>query len=132
MKLDPKGGGAKSTRSWEMKTVAREADGSSTERPFPELPAQMLIAIDGWAQTGKNSAGEIVAEQLGAVLVDSGRFYRAVAKACLGDNVNISNPATVEGWCRGVALDVRLARDGCRVEEAHVAVNGSWFGKEEL
>jgi hypothetical protein len=36
------------------------------------LPAQMVVAIDGPARSGKNTAGELVAEAIGGVLVDSG------------------------------------------------------------
>src|SRR5207248_2152686 len=46
--------------------------------------------------------------------------------------VNLSDSEAVAVWCKDVALDVRLAREGGRVEEAQVAVNGCWFAKEEL
>lgn len=100
--------------------------------PFPDLGERMLIAIDGWAQTGKNSAGEKVAEYLGGVLVDSGRFYRALTKACLDGGVNIGDADAVAAWVRRTTLDVRLAREGGGVDEAQVAVNGQWFAKEAL
>src|SRR5204862_7993045 len=100
---------------------------SGQEFPFPELPAKMVVAIDGWEQTGKNTSGELVAEHLGAGLVDSGRFYRAMTMACLDSKVNLSDSAAVAAWCKDVALDVRLAREGGGVEEAQVAVNGCWF-----
>ena len=108
------------------------AAAASRECPFPELPAKMIVAIDGWAQSGKNTCGELVAEHLGSVLVDSGRFYRALTKGCMEADVNINDPKAVVAWCKGVALDVRLAREGGKVEEAQVAVNGRWFTKEEL
>lgn len=58
------------------------------ERQYAEhlrlwLPRKMVVAIDGWARSGKNTAGEEVCKALNGVLVDSGRFYRAVTKACL-------------------------------------------------
>ena len=56
--------------------------------PFPKpvpsrpdldrLPADLVITIDGQARTGKNTAGELLARELGGLLVDSGRFYRSV------------------------------------------------------
>ena len=100
--------------------------------PFPELPGTMLIAIDGWAQTGKNSAGEKVAEYLGGALVDSGRFYRAITKACRNSGVDIGNADAVATFARKATFDVRLAREVGVVDEAQVAVNGRWFTKEEL
>lgn len=104
-----------------------------TERlPFPDVPATMVVAIDGWAQTGKNTTGALVAEYLGGVLVDSGRFYRAVTLACIEASVDIYNREAVTGWLKTVTVDVRLARESEKVEEAQVAVNGKWFTKEEL
>jgi cytidylate kinase len=100
--------------------------------PFPELGERIVIAIDGWAQTGKNSAGEKVAEYLGGVLVDSGRFYRAITKACLDGGVTIGDADAVTAYVRKATLDVRLARVVGVVDEAQVAVNGCWFTKEEL
>jgi len=112
--------------------TAATAATASREFPFPELPGKMIVAIDGWAQTGKNTSGELVAEHLGAVLVDSGRFYRALTKACLDSKVNLSDAEAVSAWCKDAALDVRLAPEGGAVQEAQVAVNGRWFSKEEL
>src|ERR1043166_3099475 len=115
-----------------------KADETSTspqnkkEKPFPDLTAKMVIAIDGWAQTGKNTSGALIAEHLGAVLVDSGRFYRAITRACLDGGVNLNNRAAIIAWCQGVAVDVRLAREDANVDEAQVAVNGRWFTQAEL
>lgn len=100
--------------------------------PFPDVPATMVIAIDGWAQTGKNTTGALVAEYLGGVLVDSGRFYRAATLACIEANVDIYNRDAVTGWLKTVTVDVRLAREDGKVDEAQVAMNGKWFTKEEL
>ena len=42
--------------------------------PFPALPARMVVAIDGWAQSGKNTSGELVAEHLGGGWWTPGAF----------------------------------------------------------
>lgn len=102
------------------------------ELPFPDLGERMVVAIDGWAQTGKNTVGALVAEYLGGVLVDSGRFYRALTLACVQAGVDIRNPEAVTSWLKTTTVDVRLGREGAKVEEAQVAVNGKWFTKEEL
>lgn len=113
--------------------LAEQQQPSQDQRlPFPDVPAMMVIAIDGWAQTGKNSAGEKVAEYLGGVLVDSGRFYRAITKACRNSGVDIGNADAVATFARKATFDVRLAREVGVVNEAQVAVNGRWFTKEEL
>lgn len=97
-----------------------------------ELPKHMIVAIDGWAQTGKNTSGELVAEAIDGVLVDSGRFYRAITQACLNAAVDLNNPAAVIKFCRETNIEVRMSRDGGKVDEALVGVNGKWFGKAEL
>lgn len=126
--------GNRRTEPSEPKERSGEVELAKTEKglPFPELPAKMLIAIDGWAQSGKNSAGEKVAEYLGGVLVDSGRFYRAITKACADSGVDIGNADAVTAYVRKATLDVRLARVVGAVDEAQVAVNGQWFTNEEL
>lgn len=100
--------------------------------PCHELPKQMIVAIDGWAQTGKNTSGELVAEAIDGVLVDSGRFYRAMTQACLNAGVDLSNSAAVIRFCRETTIEVRMVRDGGKVDEALVGVNGEWFDKAEL
>jgi cytidylate kinase len=125
-------GSSKGSGEQEQNSERLAAVNVSREIPFPELPEKMIVAIDGWAQTGKNTSGELVARHLGGVLVDSGRFYRALTAACLEAGVDIGNHEAVSSWCKKAALDVRLAEEGGVAEEAQVAVNGRWFTKEEL
>ena len=136
MKMNQKTSGTKTTNNPPTDTGQKSEDISLPKPdeglPFPALPTRMVVAIDGWAQSGKNTSGELVAEHIGGVLVDSGRFYRALTRGCMESNVDINNPKAVVAWCKGVAMDVRLAREGCRVDEAQVAVNSRWFTKEEL
>ena len=134
MKMDQKNSGPGTTGKSDTNAAKQTEDASLPKRtdPFPELPTKMIIAIDGWAHSGKNTAGELVARHLGGVLVDSGRFYRALTRACLQAEVDINNGDEVVAWCKRVALDVRLANEGGTAEEAQVAVNGRWFTKDEL
>lgn len=134
MKMEQKGSGRGTKGKSEMSAVKQSENALLPKRTdtFPELPAKMIIAIDGWAQSGKNTAGELVAKHLGGVLVDSGRFYRALTMACIQADVNFSERDEVAAWCTRVSLDVRLANEGGTAEEAQVAVNGRWFTKEEL
>jgi cytidylate kinase len=96
------------------------------------LPANLTIAIDGPARTGKNTAGELVAEAIGGVLVDSGRFYRALTQAAVVAGINLDVPAAIAQFCRQVRLEAHLDYDGGQVREAVVSVNGVCFGKQEL
>ena len=100
--------------------------------PCHQLPTQMIVAIDGWAQSGKNTAGELVAEQIDGVLVDSGRFYRALTKAALDAGYSIREPELIARYCRGAHLEVKLGREGGKVWQALVSVNGQCYTKEEL
>ncbi len=100
--------------------------------PTQDLPLKMLVAIDGWAHSGKNTTGELVAEAIGGVLVDSGRFYRAFTRACVDAGIDLDNEHAVACFCWAAALDVRLRKEGGRVAEAQVCINGNWYSKEEL
>jgi cytidylate kinase len=133
MKMDQKNGGAARKTEPSSSTVPNAAAPFSKQSvPFPELPGKMIIAIDGWAQSGKNTSGELVAEHLGGVLVDSGRFYRALTKGCMESDVDISDANAVVSWCKDISMDIRLVRENGKIEEAQVAINGHWFTKEEL
>jgi cytidylate kinase len=96
------------------------------------LPTKMLVAIDGRAQSGKNTVGALVAEEIDAALVDSGQFYRALTMACLQTGVNLGVQPDVTRFCCSALLEVRFCKESGPVDEAQVAVNGRWFTKEEL
>lgn len=109
----------------------------SFERHYAEqlcrgLPRKVVIAIDGLARSGKNTAGEEICKVLNGVLVDSGRFYRAVTKACLNENVNLESEEAVSQFCQSAVLDIRTREEKGQATEVEVAVNGCWFTKEEL
>ena len=70
--------------------AALAAQCAGEQGKFWEMHDQ-LFTNHQWAQTGKNTSGELVARHLGGVLVDSGRFYRALTAACLQAGVEISD-----------------------------------------
>ena len=100
--------------------------------PYPSLPTKLVVAIDGWAHSGKNTTGELVAEAIQGVLVDSGRFYRAFTRACIDRGINLDAEEKVAEFCWNSSLDCRLLHDGGRVMELQVAIGGRWFTKEDL
>jgi cytidylate kinase len=127
----------------ELKSAARtkalpkqQAETFSELEPLPpafnQLPAKLIVAIDGWAQSGKNTAGELVAKQIGGVLVDSGRFYRALTKASLDAGYDLRDSQIITSFCRTANLAIRLVREGGKVAEVAVSVNGHCYTKEEL
>ena len=114
---------------------ARMPSGTTPQRKRQELdalPGQMIVTIDGPARSGKNTAGELVAEAIGGVLVDSGRFYRSLTAAVLRVGINLNDAEAVGQFCSQALIYVPLDRDGGSVIEAIVAVNGRWYSKAEV
>ena len=97
-----------------------------------DLPSRFVIAIDGWAHSGKNTLGERLAKILDCVLVDSGRFYRAFTKACLNADLDVNDEALVGRFCESATLQIRLSQENEDVTEIQVGINGQWFNKNEL
>lgn len=69
----------------------------------------MIIAIDGPAGSGKSSTAREVARRLGALFIDTGAMYRAVALKALRTGKEPENSGFEEVLQH---TDVRLARDG--------------------
>ena len=99
---------------------------------YDDLPKQMVVAIDGTAQSGKNTVGELVAQTIGGVLVDSDRVYRTVTKACLDAGVDLEDLQAIIEFCRDMSLTIRMDWDGGKVKEAVAFIDGRFFAKEEL
>lgn len=66
----------------------------------------IAVAIDGPAGAGKSTIAKAAAASLGYIYIDTGALYRAVALACIRNNVDISNSEEVEKQLPD--LDVRL------------------------
>ena len=99
---------------------------------YDDLPKSLVVAIDGTAQSGKNTVGEIVAQTIGGVLVDSDRVYRALTKACLDAGVDLDERPGIIEFCRSAALEIRVDWDGGKVKEALPFINGRFFSKDKL
>jgi len=105
--------------------------------PFPKpvpsrpdldrLPADLVVTIDGQARTGKNTAGELLARELGGLLVDSGRFYRSVTQAAMVAEVDLDDRNAVESFCAGASLDAVIRPNERGVLEALATVNSGLF-----
>ena len=68
----------------------------------------VLVAIDGPAESGKSSVAQAVAERLGFAKLDTGATYRAVALAALGEGVDLGDGAALAA----IASDVNLTATG--------------------
>ena len=96
------------------------------------LPPEMVVAIDGVSTITRKPIGELVAQALGAVLADSGRFYRSLTKSCLEASLDLTDFTAVSRHCQEARLDVWVRPTGGPVDEALVFVNGDLFNHDEL
>lgn len=71
---------------------------------------RIIIAIDGYAATGKSTTARGVAEQLGYVHIDSGAMYRAAAWYLWQQGVREVEPEALPNQMEGFAL--HLEREG--------------------
>jgi cytidylate kinase len=55
----------------------------------------MIVTIDGPAGTGKSTVARMLAERLGFEFLNTGAMYRAVAYACLQQQLNLANEQAV-------------------------------------
>lgn len=69
--------------------------------------ANMTIAIDGPAGSGKSTVARRVAALLGYVYLDSGAMYRAVALKALEKNLPLDNEAQLEALARDTRIELR-------------------------
>ncbi len=55
------------------------------------MPANLQVAIDGPAASGKTTVARMLAQRLGVVYVDTGAMYRALAFAALQTQTDVDN-----------------------------------------
>lgn len=70
------------------------------------MSADIVVAIDGPAGTGKSSVARGVARELGARFLDTGAMYRIVTLAVLRAGVDPTDAAAVEEVASTVQLSV--------------------------
>jgi CMP/dCMP kinase len=73
----------------------------------------MIVAIDGPAGAGKSTIARRVAKRLGAVYIDTGAMYRAVALGALRAYPNLPGAAELEALA--LASDIRFEAGSTRV-----------------
>jgi CMP/dCMP kinase len=75
----------------------------------------LVVAIDGPAGAGKSTVARLVARALGAVLLDTGAIYRAVALAAREAGVDWRDGPALAALAKGLDLAFRLDGDLNRV-----------------
>lgn len=71
----------------------------------------MIVAIDGPAGSGKSSVSHIVADAIGALYLNSGRFYRAIAWKARSERLEPLGPGAAERLAE-LSERTELAIDG--------------------
>lgn len=79
----------------------------------------LTVAIDGPAGAGKSTIAKMVSKKLGAIYIDTGAMYRAMALYMLRNNIDKDNEAEVSKNCENVDISIDF-EDGQQV----VILNG--------
>jgi len=87
------------------------------------VPADLQIAIDGPAASGKTTVARLLARRLGVVYVDTGAMYRALAYAALRTQTDVDNESAL---VRLFDQQIRVSLD----HEAHLGFRVFWNGRE--
>ncbi len=75
---------------------------------------RVIVAIDGPAGAGKSTIARRVAARIGAVYIDTGAMYRAVALLALRSNTDLADAPRLEALAR--AADIRFEPGSARVQ----------------
>jgi CMP/dCMP kinase len=80
----------------------------------------MIVTIDGPAGTGKSTVAKMLADRLGFAYLNTGAMYRAVAWACLQQQIEPTSAAQVAGLAEQLQIEYRQLRlwlDGVDVSD---------------
>jgi len=86
------------------------------EQIYQNPPA--TIAIDGPAASGKSTIGNLLANKLGYISLDTGIMYRAVAYKAIQAKVDVFDGEAVSDLAERIKIDIRpsTAGDGCQFD----------------
>ena len=87
------------------------------------MPADLQIAIDGPAASGKTTVARLLAQRLGVVYVDTGAMYRALALAALQTQTDVDNESAL---VRLFDQQIRVSLD----REAQLGFRVFWNDRE--
>ncbi len=83
----------------------QEHPNSMCEQKIQNPPS--TIAIDGPAASGKSTIGNLIANKLGYISLDTGIMYRAVAFKALQEGVDIFDDVAVSNLAENVKIDIQ-------------------------
>lgn len=102
------------------------------ESSVPQLPADMLVAIEGASDAIRRPIAEKVARALGAILVDEGQYVRSLKLSCVEAGVALDDSQAVSMHCAAVKIDLWVRNQGGFYDEALFFVNSDLFNASEL
>lgn len=70
----------------------------------------MIIAIDGPAGSGKGTVAKILSQKCGFINIDTGATYRALALACLNNNIKIEEESKIIDLAK--KINIKQDKDG--------------------
>jgi cytidylate kinase len=74
-----------------------------------------VVAIDGPAGAGKSTVARAVAERLGLVYAETGKFYRALALKAAGTNIRIDDKEAIKALSRETNIEYSYVDGESRV-----------------
>lgn len=86
------------------------------------------IAIDGPAASGKSTIGNLIANKLGYISLDTGIMYRAVAYKAVQEGVDVFDDQAVSDLAEKILIDIRPSYqdDGRQFDVIIDGIDRSW------
>ncbi len=87
-----------------------------------------IIAIDGPAASGKSTIGNLIANKLGYISLDTGIMYRAVAYKAVQEEVDVFDNEAVSTLAEKILIDIRPSYedDGRQFDVIIDGIDRSW------
>lgn len=87
-----------------------------------------IIAIDGPAASGKSTIGNLIANKLGYISLDTGIMYRAVAYKAVQEGVDVFDDQDVSDLAEKILIDIRPSYqdDGRQFDVIIDGIDRSW------
>jgi cytidylate kinase len=103
---------------------------AGAERSGRVMPSNLQVAIDGPVASGKTTVARALARRIGALYLDTGAMYRALAYRAQHADASVSDESALIALLREAPIDVRLdaaAPLGFRVMSGDVELGAELF-----
>jgi|TARA_B110000438_G_scaffold231054_1_gene226229 cytidylate kinase len=71
----------------------------------------MIVAIDGFAATGKSTSAKLIAYELGFTYLDTGAMYRCVTLSFLNNDINLENKLSLIALLEKTEIEFKNRRN---------------------